>query len=56
MPGRREVATKSVQVDTGAVAQLGMDGVEQVAAPNLVLTDLSRPNPNSPQDPPTPTC
>lgn len=48
------MATKSVQVDTGAVAQLGMDGVEQVTAPNLVLTDLPRPNLNSPQDPPHP--
>lgn len=46
------MATKSVQVDTGAAAQLGMDGVEQVTAPNLVLTDMPRPNPNSPQDPP----
>lgn len=46
--------TKSVQADTGAMAQVGMDGFEQVNVPSLVLASLPRPNPNFPQAPPPP--
>ena len=37
MPGRREVTTKSAQGDSGAVAQLGTDGTEQVNDPGWFL-------------------
>lgn len=48
------MATKLVQAELGAVAQLGMGGVEQEKAPGLVLTDSPRPHPNPPQNSPQP--